>query len=330
MFRCTLLIITMSSFLAAEATLEQVQFGSHISGPELSLDDLRGRVVLIDAWGVNCPPCRALVPHISELAAKYDSNVFRIVAAHSQGGSEDKVIQVWKSCGGSDDVTIQTYCTVPGEKISGLPDVFLFDHQGKLLFHGYPKGNLDQLIADAVALAPGALVSDRQWQHIPKLAYAVGRQQATYSAVLKKLHKMLEDEDLEAGPREEAEDLLTRITNWAQAELDAFPERRQQDPIDALERLNLSAKLLKGDDLGDAHADLIKSLKKDKAFKNELKAAQTLAKIKAAASKAGIGTESADPSVNTAITKALDKLIDKYPDTPASEQAETLRAKWGL
>ena len=54
----TLVVAAAPSFvLAAEATekstLESVSLGGHVFGPKISVDDLKGRVVLIEFWGRN-------------------------------------------------------------------------------------------------------------------------------------------------------------------------------------------------------------------------------------------------------------------------------------
>ncbi|WP_426242619.1 TlpA family protein disulfide reductase [Nocardioides sp. LHG3406-4] len=38
--------------------------GSDLDGNEVDLDDLRGKVVVINVWGSWCPPCRAEVPDL--------------------------------------------------------------------------------------------------------------------------------------------------------------------------------------------------------------------------------------------------------------------------
>ena len=44
------------------------------------LDELKGKVVLIDFWGTWCPPCLELLPHTVEAAAKYGPRGFVVVA----------------------------------------------------------------------------------------------------------------------------------------------------------------------------------------------------------------------------------------------------------
>lgn len=42
------------------------------SGEEVNLDTLKGKVVLLDFWGIWCEPCRASLPLLKDLAAKVD------------------------------------------------------------------------------------------------------------------------------------------------------------------------------------------------------------------------------------------------------------------
>ena len=38
---------------AADVTLKAVRFGDPIQGEKLSADDLKGKVVLVELWGIN-------------------------------------------------------------------------------------------------------------------------------------------------------------------------------------------------------------------------------------------------------------------------------------
>jgi hypothetical protein len=54
-FTAILMAAVPSLVLAAEtkSTLESVSVGSHVFGPKLNVEDLKGRVVLIEFWGRN-------------------------------------------------------------------------------------------------------------------------------------------------------------------------------------------------------------------------------------------------------------------------------------
>lgn len=50
-----------------------------IDGREVDLDRLRGKVVLLEYWGVHCTGCVALIPALKELYAQYHARGFEIV-----------------------------------------------------------------------------------------------------------------------------------------------------------------------------------------------------------------------------------------------------------
>lgn len=50
------------------------------TGEEVSLDTLKGKVVLLDFWGVWCAPCRVSLPSLKDLAAKMDPAKVAIIS----------------------------------------------------------------------------------------------------------------------------------------------------------------------------------------------------------------------------------------------------------
>jgi thiol-disulfide isomerase/thioredoxin len=51
-----------------------------IDGGKVSLDEYRGRVVLIDFWAINCIPCRKELPGMVEVYNKYHNEGFEIIS----------------------------------------------------------------------------------------------------------------------------------------------------------------------------------------------------------------------------------------------------------
>jgi len=60
-------------------------------GQRVSLDDLQGKVVLLDFWATWCAPCRAALPHMREIAKKFDGQPLVILSV-----SLDDDEQKWK------------------------------------------------------------------------------------------------------------------------------------------------------------------------------------------------------------------------------------------
>lgn len=110
--------------------------GAQISSPE----KLKNRVVLVDVWGVNCPPCRELLPKLQQMWENFGLPVdkpFIVLGSHRQERSDARVKALVKKAG----VTYPVYqgaCIVEGEPSSGgtLPFFYVLNHRGKVVYRG--------------------------------------------------------------------------------------------------------------------------------------------------------------------------------------------------
>lgn len=62
-----------------------------LDGQHISLDNLKGKVVLIDFWATWCGPCREALPHLQEIAKKFQGQPLVILSV-----SLDKEETTWK------------------------------------------------------------------------------------------------------------------------------------------------------------------------------------------------------------------------------------------
>jgi thiol-disulfide isomerase/thioredoxin len=319
------------SALHAAATLEGFSAGSHVNGPVFDASELKGRVVLIDFWGVQCGPCLANIPHLVELQAKYGRDQLIIIANQGQEFDDDITRATWKSHGGSDLPTVTNHGNLPGSNVSHVPHVFLFSHEGKLLFEGDPSG-LDAQIASAIKASPGFLVADRAYLKVGKQAAVIGALKSNLGPVLKSLRTLLKNEDV--ATKEEAEFLLGRVSTYAEQSLGKITTQRNTNPVQACEILGRMVSLFGGDELGKPFESLMKELKADKTFQNELNAIAVLSDIKTKADKIGLNTQPEDAKRNrlvmSQIADSLHMLVSKYPDSKAAAEAAALAKRWGI
>ncbi len=137
------LIGCLSIVQAGDHTLNDFKLGSFIVGNEAKLNDLKGKVVVIEFWGVQCPPCLAKMPHLVTLDQKYSDRGLRLIGAEMQRSSTSRIQSALKRSGA-------TFPIVQGCKnpigVNSLPHMAIFNVDGKLVYSGYPKPEADNII----------------------------------------------------------------------------------------------------------------------------------------------------------------------------------------
>jgi thiol-disulfide isomerase/thioredoxin len=74
------------------------------NGQRVSLDDMKGKVVLIDFWATWCAPCREALPHMREIAKKFRDEPLVILSV-----SLDDDERKWKEFVGKNEMTWLQY-----------------------------------------------------------------------------------------------------------------------------------------------------------------------------------------------------------------------------
>lgn len=139
MKRITVAVATMAVLATAALGAQQwkgLTDENYYSGPKITADDLAGKVVLVDEWGINCPPCRALLPFMQKLwNANKDKN-FVLIGSHRQGREVAKV----KELVDANKMTypVYDYAGIAEEPANGggLPFMYVVNHRGKVIYSG--------------------------------------------------------------------------------------------------------------------------------------------------------------------------------------------------
>ncbi|WP_169313285.1 redoxin domain-containing protein [Solitalea canadensis] len=117
-------------FMAPEIELPTAE------GIPVKLSSLQGKYVLIDFWASWCPPCRAEIPHLTQLYSAYKNKGLEIY-----GVSLDKDKDRWLKA--VEDYKMQWIHVsdlkkwgsqpVEGYGIEGIPANFILDKEGKII-----------------------------------------------------------------------------------------------------------------------------------------------------------------------------------------------------
>jgi thiol-disulfide isomerase/thioredoxin len=131
------------------------QFSARASnGQEINLDTLKGKVVLLDFWGIWCAPCRVSLPLLKDLASKVDPGKVAIVSIDEGDSREnwEKFIRengmTWTQVYDGDLALHHAF------RVDGYPRYYILSKDGIILaeFKGW-KQDGGATISDAIARA---------------------------------------------------------------------------------------------------------------------------------------------------------------------------------
>jgi peroxiredoxin len=133
-----------------------------LDGQHISLDDLQGKVVLLDFWATWCGPCREALPHLRDVAKKFQGQPLVILSV-----SLDSDERKWKDFIAKNEMT-WPQCrdggfTSPISKlfsVTAIPHTFTIDTDGVMqdehIGDGSIEGKLKKLLARARELQASA------------------------------------------------------------------------------------------------------------------------------------------------------------------------------
>lgn len=125
--------------------------GPDPEGETISLESLRGKVVLLDFWASWCGPCRRENPNVVKLYEKYKEKGFEIL-----GVSLDKTRDRWVKAIADDNLTWLHISDLKGWQseygrlygVSSIPQTVLLDEEGKIIARNLRGPALEQKLAD--------------------------------------------------------------------------------------------------------------------------------------------------------------------------------------
>ncbi len=124
-----------SSAAKSTVTLDQFKLGTTVANDPVTMDSLKGKVVVLEMWGIHCGPCIASMPGLDALYKRNKDKGFMLVGLHSQQATDEEIQTKVKQ------LKVKFPITTGGggpHEGNGIPHSLVFDAQGKLVFEGHP------------------------------------------------------------------------------------------------------------------------------------------------------------------------------------------------
>ena len=127
--------LNANSMLAPDFSL------ADLDGNTITLQQMKGKVVLLNFWGTWCGPCRKEIPDFINLSKKYKKDGLEIVGITLTSGPPENIKAFADKWGinyklltdikGNETQTITAlYGQATGKRITGIPTTFIIDREG--------------------------------------------------------------------------------------------------------------------------------------------------------------------------------------------------------
>jgi len=131
---------------AANVTVQSVKY----EGLKAVILNNRGKVVLVDFWANNCPPCKGGFPKVVALHQKYAAQGLAVVSVNLDAldvrDRKEKSLTFLQSQGAAfTNILLEEPDTIWQDKLhfNSIPTLYLFDRQGKWTMIQPGDGGLD-------------------------------------------------------------------------------------------------------------------------------------------------------------------------------------------
>lgn len=241
-----------------------------------SVRALRGEVVFVEKWGVKCPPCLALIPHIQQLQDEFGGKGLHIFAFEAQNHSADEIRSTVTARGGR-TYPVSSNAANNYQTNGGIPHGWLIGVDGKVIWEGNPgDGRFDQVLRAEMAKVrfPGLGRNDFD-KALSKSLQAYSRRDI--GTARKEAQKVLDGNRSSDEAKADAQYVLERYqqlldAQWALAQQYEAEKRY----LDAQEIYGWLAGTMKREELGQQADERLDAMKSDKEIERELDAAKRL------------------------------------------------------
>lgn len=141
----------ISLALAAAVAWSGVTPEKHIGGRKVSPGYLQGKVVLVDRWSMDCPPCRRALPRLEQVWRSYKGKPFVLLGSLCEGGGTLDAVRRQME---DDSLTYPMYEEAglgDGEpNFDSLPFYYVVDATGRIVYRGGDGRRAEEAVVSAI------------------------------------------------------------------------------------------------------------------------------------------------------------------------------------
>jgi thiol-disulfide isomerase/thioredoxin len=154
---------------APAAAPAAVESKAQLGQPAVKLDGLTwikgepvtfqtGKVYVVEFWATWCGPCKATIPHLTEVQKKFKDQGVTVVGVSNEAKNLEKVKTFVTEQGDKMDYTVAVDTTGTVEtgymkayEQRGIPTAFIVDGAGKVVWYGHPLADMDEVLTQVAA-----------------------------------------------------------------------------------------------------------------------------------------------------------------------------------
>jgi len=323
-------LVASTSGTAARAAMvgkeaPEIQAGYWLNTEALSLQGLRGKIVVVEFWATWCPPCRTSIPHLVEMNHKFASQGVVFISLTDE---DRKTVEPFARKMKMDYAVGGGSRTSGAYGVRGIPHAFIVDPSGTVAWEGHPMAGLDKALEDQLKKTPPAAAAEEK-APTASILDRVGEEIAkeNYAAAAEGLDKVPEG-NRDAGVKRRVEGYRAALARAAAKSL-AQAERHVKDETwyEASVALETAARIAPGAEAAKRAEVRLAELMADEKARPVIEQGREAASAQALADLETKQAETAPVDV----AAALDEIARNWPDTKAGRdaaaRAEKMRAK---